>query len=65
MVEKKVKASTVAAFIVGALIAALNAVQDNPDVLGPLPTWAQTLIIALAPPLVVFLGGYAAPHTHR
>ncbi len=65
MIESKVKASAVAAFVVGAVLAALNAVRDNPDLLGPLPTWAQTLIIALAPALITFLGGYAAPHTRR
>lgn len=64
-VESKVKASAVAAFVIGALIAALNAAQDNPDLLGSLPTWAQTLIIAVAPALVTFLSGYAAPHTRR
>ena len=65
MIETKVKASAVAAFVVGALIAALNAVQDNPSLLGTLPGWAQTLIIALVPPLLTFLAGYAAPHTRR
>lgn len=64
-VESKVKWSAAAMFVVGAIVAALNAVQDNPSLLSPLPDWAQTLIIAIAPALVTFLAGYAAPHTVR
>lgn len=64
-VESKVKWSAVAAFVAGVVVAILNAVQDNPDLLGSMPTWAQTVIIALAPALLAFLGGYAAPHTAR
>ena len=65
IVESKVKWSAVAAFAAGLVVALLNAVQDNPGVLEPLPGWAQFLVITLAPGLVTFLAGYAAPHTRR
>lgn len=64
-VESKVKWATAATFVAGVLVAVLNVVQDNPGLLEPLPKWAQALVIALAPALVTFLAGYAAPHTRR
>lgn len=64
-VESKVKWASAAAFAAGAGVAVLNAVQDSPGVLEPLPKWAQALILALAPTLVTFLSGYSAPHTQR
>lgn len=65
MVEHKVKWSTLATFAAGLAVAILNALQDNPGALDPLPKWAQGLILALAPALVAFLAGYRAPHTTR
>lgn len=64
-VESKVKWSTTAALVAGLVVAMLTAVQDNPGVLGPLPKWAQVLVLAFGPALVTFLSGYAAPHTTR
>lgn len=64
-VEAKVKASTWSALAAGMVLAVVNAVQDQPGILGPLPEWAQFLILAVLPPLAVFLAGYAAPHTPR
>ena len=64
-VESKVKWASVLAFAAGIVVAILNAVQDSPGMLGSLPAWAQALILAIAPALVTFLGGYAAPHTSR
>lgn len=64
-VESKVKWASVAAFVAGVLVAVLNTVQDNPGLIAALPKWAQALIIAIAPALVTFLSGYAAPHTSR
>lgn len=64
-VEKKVTVATIAAFVVGVLIAILNAVQANPDLLGGLPTWLQSLLLVLIPTLATFGGGYLAPHTPR
>jgi hypothetical protein len=64
-VESKVKWASVLAFAAGVVVAILNAVQDTPGLLDPLPKWAQGLILAIAPALVAFLGGYTAPHTRR
>lgn len=64
-VEPKVRWASIAAFAVGLVVALLNAVQDNPGVMEPLPKWAQGLILALAPALVTFLAGYTAPHMSR
>jgi hypothetical protein len=64
-VETKVAASTVATFIVGALVAVLNAAHDNPDLLGGLPLAVQTLLLVLIPTLVTFVAGWSAPHTPR
>lgn len=64
-VELKVKASTFAASAVGIIIAVLNAVSSDPSVLGNLPVWLQSLILAVVPGLIVFFSGYSAPHTER
>lgn len=64
-VEAKVKASTWSALAAGMALAVVNAVQDQPGILEPMPGWAQFLILAVLPPLAVFLAGYAAPHTPR
>lgn len=62
-VETKVKVSTGVASAVGVGIAVLNAAQEDPSLLGGLPTWAQSLILAIGPGLAVFGAGYRAPHT--
>lgn len=64
-VEPKVKWASVAAFLAGVLVAVLNTVQDNPGLIDGLPKWAQAIVIAIAPALVTFLAGYAAPHAAR
>lgn len=63
-VERKVTASTLVAFLASIGIAVLNSLSGS-DLLGALPPVAQALILAVVPTLVVFLGGYAAPHTPR
>lgn len=63
--EKKVTASTVAALLVGIGAALLNSFQENPDMIAALPPVWQGVILAVVPPLAVFVGGYAAKHTPR
>ena len=62
-VETKVKTTTWATLAASVLLANINAVQDQPGILDPLPAWLQFLIIATIPPVATFLSGYAAPHT--
>lgn len=64
-IERKVKTSTWTALAASLALAVINAVQEQPGVLEPLPPWTQFLVIAVLPPLATFLGGYAAPHTAR
>lgn len=64
-VEAKVKAATLGATFVGIVLAILNAVQDNPELLGVLPVWLQSLLLAVVPGLIVFTSGYSAKHTPR
>lgn len=51
---------TVVAGLVSIVIAVLNGVQANPDLLGALPTWLQSLLLLVVPPVIVFLSAYAA-----
>jgi hypothetical protein len=64
-IEAKVQASAWAAALVGLLVAVLNQVAGNNELLGGLPPLAQTVIAVGVPPLVVFLSGWAAKHTPR
>lgn len=64
-VETKVTIATFASLAAGVLLAVLTAVQSDPTVIGGLPDTVQFLIIAALPPVLTFLGGYAAPHTPR
>ena len=60
----KAIASTVVAALVGVVVTILNGVSENPDLLGGLPTWAQSLILLIIPPLLTWLAAYqAAPGT--
>jgi hypothetical protein len=52
--------ATAAGTLVGVVVAVLNAVQDNPSLLGGLPTWAQSLLLIIIPPLLTGLAGYQA-----
>ncbi len=63
--EHKTIWTTVVALLAGAAVAALNGLQADSSLLGGIPATYQTLILALVPSLVVFLSGYAAPHTIR
>jgi hypothetical protein len=59
-VSPKAIVSTVIAALVGVLVAALNAVQADPSLLGPLPTWVQGVILAVVPAAITFLSAYRA-----
>ncbi|MFF2502206.1 holin [Streptomyces sp. NPDC058067] len=64
-IENKVKSATTATFLVSLLIAVLNQVVADNALLGPLPSWLQPVIIAVAPAAVTFLSGWSAAHTPR
>jgi len=64
-VEAKVKAATGASLAVGVAVAILNAVVADAALLGSLPQWLQSVILALAPAALTFLSGWQARHTPR
>lgn len=64
-IEAKVIASTAASAGVGIVLAVLNDVQGDHELLGGTPAWLQTLILIVAPPLAAGLAGYQARHTPR
>ncbi len=64
-IEAKVLASAGAAAVIGVVIAVLNAVQNDPSLLGSLPTWLQSVILVAIPTVLTFLAGYSTPHTPR
>ncbi|WP_017602352.1 hypothetical protein [Nocardiopsis lucentensis] len=64
-IETKVTVATFLSLAAGVALAVLTAVQSDPTVIGGLPEPAQFVIIAALPPVLTFLGGYAAPHTAR
>lgn len=57
----KVIVTTIVSGLIGVLIAVLNAVSANSDLLGSLPPMVQGLILVLIPPVVTWLAGYQAP----
>ncbi|MEU9789119.1 holin [Streptomyces sparsogenes] len=63
--EAKVKASTVGTFLVSLVLAVLNDLNGDAELLAPLPGWLQALVIALVPTGVTFLSGWQARHTPR
>lgn len=64
-IEAKVKSATAATFVVSLLLAVLNSVVADDSLLGPLPSWLQPVVIAVAPAAVTFLSGWAAQHSPR
>lgn len=64
-IESKVTVASLASLAAGVALAVLTAVQSDPTVISGLPDVAQFVIIAALPPVLTFLGGYAAPHTSR
>jgi len=65
VIEAKVIASTIATFVVSLVLAILNDVQSNHALLGSLPTWSQSVIIAVIPTAITFVSGYLTRHTPR
>ncbi|MFG3258664.1 holin [Streptomyces sp. NPDC048172] len=65
-VEKKVTASSVAAFLASVgLLAVLTAIQDNNGLVSGLPDALEPLILALVPTAITFVSGWMAKHTPR
>jgi hypothetical protein len=64
--EAKVKAGTAGAYLgLLAVLAPLQAVQANLDLIAFLPDWLETLAIPLVPGLVTYVAGYVAKHEPR
>jgi hypothetical protein len=60
--EVKVQSATWSSFGLGLVVAALNAFQaDANDLLGGVPPVLQSIIIAIVPPVVTWLGGFLMP----
>lgn len=51
---------TIASAVVGVVLAFLNGVQSNPDLLGGLPPFLQAILIAVVPTVVTALATYSA-----
>lgn len=64
-IEAKVKASTAVATVVGVLVTLLNTAVGNSQLMGSMPSWLQSLLTLVVPPLATFLAGWVAPHTPR
>ncbi|HEX2656706.1 MAG TPA: holin [Polyangia bacterium] len=64
-VEKKVRAATAAATVVGVVVAVLNTFVADSKLLGALPPVAQAVVTLVGPPLLVFYAGWQARHTER
>ena len=65
-VEKKVTASTAAAYVGSTgLLAGLEAVQDNAELVGWMPPALAPFVLALVPAAITFVSGWVAKHTPR
>lgn len=64
-VELKVVATTIAVAVVSGVVEVLNQVTADHTLLGPVPAWAQGVILVLVPTAVTFLSGWATKHTPR
>lgn len=56
----KMVAATAATTLVGIVVAILNALQENPSLFGALPTWLQSLLLVVIPPLLAGFASYQA-----
>lgn len=56
----KMVVATVISILLGGTVAGLNAVQENPDLLGGLPPMVQAVILVLAPTVLTGLATYRA-----
>ena len=57
----KMVASTAVATVIGIVVAILNALQANPNLLGQLPTPVQSLLLVIIPPILAGFAAYQAP----
>ena len=65
-VEKKVAASSVAAFLGSTgLLAVLTALQDNTGLVGGLPDALEPFVLGAIPTAITFVGGWVTRHTPR
>lgn len=64
-IETKVSVASLVALIASVLIELLNAFVANHSLFGDMNPVLQGILLVVIPPLVVFLGGWAAPHTAR
>lgn len=65
-VERKVTAAAAGAYVASTgLLAAMEAVRDNPGVVSWLPDWLEPFVLAVVPTGVTFLAAYRARHTPR
>jgi hypothetical protein len=58
-IEAKVFASSAVTLLASLVVAWLNGVQENPDLLGGLPPELQFVLLTAVPPLLTFAGGWA------
>jgi hypothetical protein len=65
-VEKKVTAATAGTYVgsIG-LLASLQAVQDNAELVGWMPSGLTPFVLALVPAAITFVSGWAARHSPR
>jgi hypothetical protein len=59
-ISPKALAATIVSVLVGIAVAALNAVQEQPSLLGPLPVWVQGVILAVVPAVITALAAFRA-----
>lgn len=58
-IEAKVVASSLVTLVASLVVAWLNALQAQPDLLGSLPPVWQFVILTAVPPVLAFAGGWA------
>lgn len=63
--EAKVKAAGLVATGCGIAVAALNDIEAHHEMLGSLPAWAQTVLLAVVPGVSTYLAAWKAKHTPR
>lgn len=56
----KMLAATAVSTLVGIVVAVLNALQENPNLLGTLPVPVQSLLLVVIPPILAGFAAYQA-----
>jgi hypothetical protein len=57
----KAIASGLSGLVIGVLVAVLDAVQGNVELLGGLPEWVQVVLLAAIPAVIAYASAYVAP----